>query len=246
MCLPICAFPLLRGVDTGTYPELSGQLKQARHEGYEAVDFIIAQAHAQQGEALILAPVGKLTNIALALAKDPTIIDKVKVIWLGGNYFGRDGEDGEHNLVHDTFAYNAVIETGVDFTMVTVRYGAATGTAAVAVHVDEIKGKMPGLGPQSDPITGRHGGSFTTFGDYSINLFTNYTSGTRPLFDMVVLAVLKNPEWGEASVIAAPRLNGGNWQGNFPDRTITLYENFNKEAILTDFFDSMQSPSLFK
>jgi len=235
--------PLKKGVDSGRYPRVKDQLKEPQHEGYEAIDFIIEQAHGHRGEKLILAPVGKLTNIALALDKDPSIIDKVMVIWLGGNYYGKDGHDGEHNLVHDPDAYNAVVSTGVEFTMVTVRYGDPSGTDAVAVHVNDIQQLMPGLGPEIEPITGRHGGSFSTFGDYSVNLFVNYTDGTRPLFDMVVFAILKNPDWGEFSTITAPKLDGENWSGTYGDKTITLVENFNKEAILEDFFKSMQNPS---
>tara|TARA_Y100000588_G_scaffold384248_1_gene475136 strand:+ start:250 stop:1179 length:930 start_codon:yes stop_codon:yes gene_type:complete len=246
LCHTWDTFPLLKGVNTGTYSELSSQLNQLNHEGHEAVNFIIAQAHAQQNDRLILAPIGKLTNIALALTKDPSIVDQVKIIWLGGNYDSQDGEDGEHNLMHDTTSYNAVITSGVDFSMVTVRYGKTTGTAAVAVHIDEIQETMPGLGPQSRPITGRHGGRFSTFGDYSVNLFNNTRGNTRALFDMVVFAVLKNPHWGESSVIPAPRLNGRAWSGNFNDHTITLIQNFDKEAIRQDFFESMQSPSLSK
>lgn len=34
---------------------------------------------------------------------------------------------------------------------------------------------MAGLGPKiKQPIIGRHGGEFYTFGDYSVNLFKNY------------------------------------------------------------------------
>lgn len=244
LCKAWSKIPLTKGVNMGRYPLLKDQLDNAEHEGYEAVNFIIEQAQVQRREPLILAPVGKLTNIALAFKKDPSIINQVKVVWLGGNYYGKDGRDGEHNLVHDTDAYNAVIETGVDFTMVTVRYGAPSGTDAVAVHVKDIQRLMPGLGPSTDPVTGRHGGSFTTFGDYSINLFTNYTDGTRPLFDMVVFAVLKNPSWAQTTTITAPKLNGEDWSGTFPDRTIKLVENFNKDAILEDFFETMRNPYL--
>lgn len=246
LCKAWGKIPLKKGVNTGQYPSLKDQMDNAEHEGHEAIDFIIEQAHAESEATLILAPIGKLTNIALAFEKDPSIIDKVKVVWLGGNYYGKDGEDGEHNLRHDPDSYNAVIESGVDFTMVTVRYGAPSGTDAVAVHVKEIQRRMPGLGPTTDPVTGRHGGSFSCFGDYSINLFTNYTDGTRPLFDMVLFAVLKNPSWGEFSTIPAPKLNGQDWAGTFPERTITLVENFNKDAILADFFTIMKNPIMIE
>ena len=32
--------------------------------------------------------IGAITNVALALKKEPTIIDKIEVIWLGGNELG--------------------------------------------------------------------------------------------------------------------------------------------------------------
>lgn len=238
--------PLLKGADSGRFGKLKSELSKSDHEGYEAVDFIIGQAHALNNGTLILAPVGKLTNIALALEKDPTIVNKVRVYWLGGNYYGKDSPDNEHNLIFDTEAYNSIIESGVDFTMVTVRYGAPSGSDAVAVHVNEIKKTMPGLGPKTEAVTGRHDGSFQTFGDYSVNLFTNYTDGTRPLFDMVVFAILKNKSWAKSSRIQAPKLDGPKWSGTFKNRTITILEDFNKKAILNDFFESMRSPVLME
>jgi hypothetical protein len=137
-----------------------------------------------------------------------------------------------------------VIESGVEFEMVTVRYHADSGTDAVAVSVQEIQEKMPGKGPVSGPVTGRYGGEFTTFGDYSRELFVKYTTGTRPLFDMAALAIIKNPEWAEVKEIPAPKLQGAEWSGTFPGQKIKLWENFNKEAILSDFFETMTHPRL--
>jgi hypothetical protein len=51
-------------------------------------------------------------------------------------------------------------------------------------------------GPKSDTeITGRHGGTFTSFGDYSANLFEHAemygNPPSRSLFDMAAVAILK-------------------------------------------------------
>jgi hypothetical protein len=35
---------------------------------------------------------------------------------------------------------------------------------------------------------------------------------------------------------------GDNWSGLFEERSITIVENFNKEAILSDFFETMRNP----
>ena len=52
------------------------------------------------------------------------------------------------------------------------RYGDPTETEAVLVTPEEIFAKMAGKGPTAaEEVEGRHGGTFTTFGDYSILSF---------------------------------------------------------------------------
>ncbi|WP_297092348.1 nucleoside hydrolase [uncultured Draconibacterium sp.] len=233
--------PLFMGADK-SYAEIAPYISENGFDGQPAVDFIIAEALKMQDEKLVLAPVGKLTNIALAILKEPRIIDKVRVVWLGGNY----PDPGEYNLDNDTTAVNPVVESGVDFEMVTVRYGAPSGTSAVAVVPDEIEQHMRGKGPVSDnTIIGRHGGEFNRFGDYSANLFAEAemygNPPSRALFDMVVLAVLKNESWGEKVEIPAPKLLGNSWvdvPGN-PNKII-YWQNFNRDAIVHDLFELMQ------
>jgi len=245
LCQAIDKIPLKQGAQSN-YEDIKSHVHDADFEGQEAIDFIIEQAHTERDQKLILLGIGKLTNLALAFDRDPSIVPLVKVVWLGGNYSERDGADGEHNLRHDPPSYNAVIESGVEFEMVTVRYNDPSGTSAVAVSVQEIKEKMHGKGPVSEAVAGRYGGEFSTFGDYSIELFVKYTTGTRPLFDMAALAIIKNPEWAEVKEIPAPKLHGAEWSGTFPGKTIKLWENFDKEAILGDFFETMTHPRLVK
>jgi purine nucleosidase len=109
---------------------------------------------------------------------------------------------------------------------------------------------MAGKGPRIRvPVTGRHGGKFATFGDYSVNLFDHIElSGTPPsraLYDMAAIAIVKNPTWAQARKIPAPKLENGKWverPGN--TRTITLWENFDRDAIMKDFYATMERPVL--
>lgn len=237
--------PVIKGAE-GNYNEIIGNIGQENYDGAEAVDFIISEANKHSAEnPLILLPVGKLTNIALALAKAPEIIEKVKVIWLGGHY----PKAGEYNLDNDTTSVNPVIESGVHFEMVTVRYGDPSGTWGVIVTPEEIFEKMPGAGPTVEPVTGRHGGEFTNFGDYSVNLFEEAEMHGDPpgrsLFDMAAIAVVKNPAWGERKEIPAPTLVGNGWQDNPEnENTIYIWENFDRDAIMQDFFETMKNYQL--
>ena len=232
--------PLLKGADKD-YAAIAPHVSESGFDGQPAVDFIIQEALKMKDEKLVLVPIGKLTNIALALLKEPRIKDKVKVIWLGGNY----PSPGEYNLVNDITAVNPVIESGVEFEMVTVRYGQPTSTDAVRVTPDEVHEHLAGKGPVSaDTIIGRHGGKFNCFGDYSVALFDNAKMHSYPpsraLFDMVVLAVLKNESWGTKHEIPAPKLVEQAWEDR-PENahTIVYWDQFNRDAIVNDFFQAM-------
>ena len=225
---------------TGQYSDIIKHINKAEFDGSDAVNFIIERAHAKDQRKLVLLGIGKLTNIALALYKDPSIVDKVKVVWLGSNY----PEQGEYNLVNDTTALNPLLESNVDFEMVMVRYGKPSGTDAVVAYLKDFQKRMPGKGPQiSVPVPGRHGGEFTCFGDYSLNLFENFPEhpASRPLFDMAAVAIVKNPAWADRVVISAPKFVDGQWIDR-PDnsRKIIIWENFDKKNIMEDFYRTME------
>jgi purine nucleosidase len=237
--------PVVKGAD-GAFEEIADQLHHPDHDAAAAVDFIIRRAHEPSDRPLVLVPVGKLTNIALALKKDPSIAPRVKILWLGSNY----PEPGEHNQVNDEPALNYILDSDVEFDIAIVRYGKPSGTDAVWASLAEIRSRMPGQGPEiSPPVTGRHGGDFTTFGDYSVSLFENYPMDgdppSRPLFDMAAVAILKNPAWANARTLPAPILVDGRWVDRPENpRQIVIWEDFDREAIINDFFHRVENPVL--
>jgi purine nucleosidase len=234
--------PLYKGAN-GSFEEIKGYLDSPEFDGHEAVDFIIEQALRNRGQELILLPVGKLTNIALALKKEPAIAENIRIVWLGSNY----PKPGEHNQNHDIPAMNYILDIDVPFEMVTVRYGEPSGTTAVSVTQAQILHRMPGKGPRiSEPITGRHGGQFDNWGDYSVNLFENYrmegSPPARPLFDQAAVAIVKNPEWAESYEHPAPVFTDGQWiERPENERKIIIWEWFDIYGIINDFFITMDN-----
>lgn len=226
---------------TGKYDEIVKNIDKPDFDGYQAVDFIIERAKFLSEDKLVLLPVGKLTNIALALKKDPSIIPHVRIVWLGTNY----PDPGEYNFDNDISALDPIIESDVEFEMVMVRYGKPSGTDAVKAYLSDFQERMPGKGPHiSEPVTGRHGGTFTNFGDYSVDLFEKFRGSptSRPLFDMAAVAIVKNPDWADRVVINAPKFEDGQWieQPDNP-RKIVIWENFDREKIMQDFYQVMEN-----
>ncbi|MFZ5827378.1 MAG: nucleoside hydrolase [Bacillota bacterium] len=121
-----CDRPLLRpqviapeihgetGLDGPTFPEPTVPL-DPRH----AVDLIIELLMNSDGD-IVLVPVGPLTNIALAMRKEPRILKKIKHISLMGGAigFGNKTPAAEFNIVVDPEAARIVFESGVPITMV--------------------------------------------------------------------------------------------------------------------------------
>ncbi len=239
--------PLLTGAD-GSYQDIKDLIDSPQFDGHEAVDFIIEQAMKERSQKLVLLPVGKLTNIALALRKEPAIAQNIRIVWLGSNY----PDSGEHNQDWDIEAMNYILDVDVPFEIVTVRYGKPSGTAAVIVSKNQILHRMPGKGPKlSGTVTGRNGGEFANWGDYSAHLFDTYTMWGDPpgraLFDMAAVAIVKNRKWAESYEIPAPVYVNGKWveRPNNP-RKITIWEWFDVYGILNDYFVTMENYKLVK
>jgi inosine-uridine nucleoside N-ribohydrolase len=227
---------------SGTYSDIEKHLNEPDFDGAEAVNFIVESAKTMDNnQKLVLLPIGKLTNVALALKKDSSIASKIRIVWLGTNY----PAPGEYNFMNDTTALKPVLESNVEFEMVTVRYNKSTGTAAVVAYLKDFKEFMPGKGPKiSESVIGRHGGSFNNFGDYSLNLFEKFKGNpsSRALYDMAAVAIVKNPNWADRVVISAPEYVNRKWIDK-PDnsRKIVIWENFKRDSIMNDFYNSMEN-----
>lgn len=98
-------------------PEFSESTRQP--EDKSAVDFIIEECLKYDKE-LVLVPTGPLTNIALALLKEPRIKQGIKeIVLMGGAYgLGNHTPSAEFNIFVDPEAAHIVFESGLPITMV--------------------------------------------------------------------------------------------------------------------------------
>jgi purine nucleosidase len=100
------------------YAKLPTAFKKANEK--PAHDFIIEMVEKHPDEVTILA-VGPMTNVALALLKRPEIAKKVRsIISMGGaiHYPGNATPQAEYNVFCDPEAFDIVLRSGIDFTLV--------------------------------------------------------------------------------------------------------------------------------
>lgn len=113
-------------------------------------DLIIELVHKYPHE-ITLAPVGPLTNIALAVSKDPSIVGLVKDIVIMGGSISGGNVDGaaEANIFGDPEAAQIVFTAGWMVTMVGSDVGERT--LMTRKHLKELES---GHGPQNEVVNG--------------------------------------------------------------------------------------------
>jgi inosine-uridine nucleoside N-ribohydrolase len=111
-------FPVPRasGRESGIHGEYL-DLPPARSEKQRerAVDFLIDTYLSSAGPDIVLVPVGPLTNIALAMAVEPRIVERIPhmIIMGGGHEIGNVTPAAEFNIWGDPEAAKVVLNSGV-------------------------------------------------------------------------------------------------------------------------------------
>jgi inosine-uridine nucleoside N-ribohydrolase len=134
-------------------------------------DLIIQMVHAAPHE-ITLVPVGPLTNIALAVLKDPSIVPLVKdVIIMGGSITGGNvNAAAEANIYNDPEAAQIVFQAGWTVTMVGLEVGDKTLIAKK--QLDQL---AQSHGPVNDFIY--------AVAKYMVDLSAQFGSPGSPMYD---------------------------------------------------------------
>jgi len=126
--------PLVRGADKPLFRELvvapnihgssgldGAQLPESEVEGlpFHAADFIIEMVMGSE-KPVTLVPTGPLTNIAMALMKEPKLAEKVeRICFMGGAVYDSNiTPAAEFNIYVDPEAARIVLESGIPLTMI--------------------------------------------------------------------------------------------------------------------------------
>ena len=144
-------------------------------QSQHAVDFIIDTVTREPGQ-ITLCPIGPMTNIALALIKEPAIATKIKAIaFMGGAAFspGNTATDAEFNIWIDPHAAQVVLSSGIPMTMVGLD---------VTRHATLTQERFEQLERGSSPIM-----------KTAIAMMRYYGSGDASLHDPCVTAFLIDP-----------------------------------------------------
>ncbi|MBL8907584.1 MAG: nucleoside hydrolase [Rhizobiales bacterium] len=168
------------GLDGPDLPEPTMPL-QKQH----AVDFLVETLMAQEAGTITLCTLGPLTNIALALIREPRIAPRIqRIVAMGGGFFegGNTTPAAEFNIYVDPQAARVVFHSGIPITLIPLdcTHKALTSRARVE--------KFRRMTNRTGPIVAQLLDFFERFDE------RKYGTDGGPLHDPCVLAWLLKPE----------------------------------------------------
>lgn len=166
-----------------------GYIQDGYNEDNDAVNKIIEVA--LKNEKTYVMAIGALTNIALAIRKEPKIMNKIEIVWLGGNSLLQE-DNKEFNFRQDIQAVRDVFSCKAKLTVIPCKNVASNLVTSIyeLKHLLQKKNKLC---------------------DYLIKRF--YNDGyhgiqeRRVIWDISVVAYLINRSWFETKQIRRPVIN---------------------------------------
>ncbi len=131
------------GLDGPDLPEPAMPLQQQH-----AVDFIVETLMREDSGTVTLCPLGPLTNIALALLREPGIATRIrKIVMMGGALFegGNVTPAAEFNIHVDPHAADVVLRSGAPIVIIPLDCTHKALTTAARIDAFRRLGTRPGL-----------------------------------------------------------------------------------------------------
>lgn len=193
------------------------------NEENDAVNKIIGIAN--KNEKTYILAIGAITNVAIAIKKEPKIIDKIEVIWLGGNSF-LSKNNKEFNFKQDVQAVRTVFESKVKLTIIPCKNVASN----LRTSIYELEHFLKGKSELCDYLCQR----FYNDGVHGIQ-------ERRVIWDISVIAYMINKEWFDTEKISCLNINDNtSYEMTENNHKITIVNYLNVDKIFKDLFKKLR------
>ena len=185
-----------------------------------ATDDLIRRAFASE-EPLYVVAIGAITNIASAILLEPALVERIVVVWLGGNALHWP-HTWEFNLQQDVPAARVVLDSGVPFVMLPCN----NVVTHLSTTVAELERHLDGRSEIGSYLTGivRDCGS-------------ENPAWSRVIWDVSAIAWLVNPEWVPTTLVHSPVLTDQmTWSVDRRRHWIRIAESVDRDRIGADLF----------
>ena len=192
-------------------------IQNGYNENNDAVNKIIEVA--LKNDKTYIMGIGAITNIALAIKKEPKITDKIEVVWLGGNEINYKN-NLEYNFRQDIEAVKIVFESKVKLTILPCK----DVVSRLKININILKRKLENKSELCNYLIER----FYNDGYHGIQ-------EERFIWDIAVIAYMINKKWFETQELSCPKIKENTSYEMTPNNhKITFITKLNKDKIYED------------
>ncbi len=190
-----------------------------------AMDLIAKAKKSSPDDPLYVATVGAITNVANAILIEPSIIQNIVIVWLGGNGHNWPHQR-EFNFRQDLNASRVIFDSGVPF----VQLPCTPVVTHFTTTVPEMERYVAGRG---------------MIGDYLLEIFKDYRKDhfgwSKVLWDMTAIAWLINDDWLPSNLVHSPIVTD-NYTYSFDNsrHLIRAVYFVHRDPIFRDFFSKLE------
>ncbi len=168
--------------------------------------------------------IGAITNIALAIKKEPKIVNKIEIIWLGGNELGYE-DNLEYNFRQDVEAVKIVFESKVKLTILPCR----NIVSKLRIDINTLKKYLENKSELCNYLIER----FYNDGYHGVEK-------SRVIWDISVIAYMINKDWFETKQISCPIIQEDtSYEVTNNRHNITFVTKLDRNKIYEDLFNKL-------
>ena len=197
-------------------------LQNNYNETTKAIEKIIEIA--MKNEKTYILSIGAITNIAVAVLKEPKIIDKIEIIWLGGHSLLQNKND-EFNFRQDIKAVKTIFESNVKLTIIPCKNVASN----LRTSIYELEHFLKGKNELCDYLCQR----FYNDGVHGIQ-------ERRIIWDISVIAYMLNKSWFTHEEITCPKIReDSSYELTNNNHKIIMINHIDVNKVYTDLFNKL-------
>ncbi len=192
---------------------------------------LVERAMEDREQPLWVVGLGCPTNIAAAMILEPRIIDRIVVLWIGGQ-LRSSASATDFNIRQDYHASRLLYDSGVAF----VNVPGYLVSEQMRTTVPELEARLAGR---------------SKVADYLVDIVRRYERERRPrpgypwskvIWDLATIGFLVNPDWVETRVEPSPILQPDiTWKLDPERHPIRVAWHVDRDAIFADVFQKLAS-----
>ena len=190
----------------------------------DAVDSLIELAHQDREGPLQVLAIGAATNVASAVLVDPSIRERITVVWTAAYPTFWPHPNASFNMAQDLHASRVLFDSGVPLVYLPGYYVGEH----LRISLPELKEHVRGKGRVGDELyelclTNRH--------------LTKAPGASKVMWDLINVAWVLDPSWLSTHLVATPHLDEDlRWRADDDRHVMREATGVNRNAVWADFF----------